>query len=195
MIARNTANVGKVYFSPSTKNALTAIAPSAAKPKTEKTGWAGSLSGSLATASTLSFRRKPRCVIRITIHTKNIPATAVPYNSKKAFLAAKMASRIAAIMPPVEVIRARWGTPLRLRRPSQTGAWRLRDNENSMRVERYKFVFALERAAEITTTFMILEAYGIPTVPKARTNGLPLTAALPDWFQGVNANITVMAQT
>jgi len=85
----------------------------------------------LGKASTVSFRRKARWVVRITIHTKNIPATAVPYNSKKAILCSEDRQQMAAIMPPVEMARARCGTPLRLRRPSQTGAWRLRDKETA----------------------------------------------------------------
>ncbi len=54
-------------------------------------------------------------------------------------------------------------------------------------------MFALERAAVITTRFMMPAAKGIPAVSKARTNGLPAMLALPVRFQGVIANITVMA--
>jgi hypothetical protein len=54
-------------------------------------------------------------------------------------------------------------------------------------------VFALERAAVMTTRFMIPAANGIPAVSKARTNGLPAMLALPVPFQGVIASITVMA--
>ena len=64
-----------------------------------------------------------------------------------------------------------------------------------MRVERYRLVFALERAADITTRFMMLAANGIPAVSNARTNGLPLIFALPVWFQGVMASITLIAST
>src|SRR5216684_2250048 len=124
-----------------------------------------------------------------------MPETAVPYNRRKAFFGANTASRIAAIMPALETARARCGTPFVLRRPTHPGAYCPRDNENSIRVERYRFVFALERAAVITTRFMIPAANGIPTVWKARTNGLPVTLALPVRFQGVIASITVMAST
>src|SRR6266853_572400 len=112
----------------------------------------------------------------------------------KAFFGAKTARRIAATIPALDTAKARCGTPLVLRRPSQPGAYLPLDSENSIRVERYKFVFALERAAVMTTRFMMPAANGIPAVAKARTNGLPAMLALPIRSQGVIASITVTAR-
>src|SRR5215472_3118735 len=99
-------------------------------------------------------------------------------------------------MPPVETTRARRGTPLSLRRPSHSGACWLLDKEKSMRVVRYKSVLELESAAVITTRFMMLATYGIPTAEKALTNGLPvMPVPAPVEFQGVIASMMVMAKT
>ena len=66
-----------------------------------------------------------------------------------------------------------------------------------MRVVRYRFEFALDNAAEMTTRFMMPAAYGMPTVEKARTNGLPVM--LPPLsaisYHGVIISITEMAST
>src|SRR5229473_424563 len=106
-----------------------------------------------------------------------------------------MASRIATTMPRLDAASARWGTPLRLSRPSGAGAKRPLARENNIRVERYKLVFALERAAVITTRFMIRAAYGTPIAAKARTKGLPVIVPSPVWFQGVMVTITAIART
>ena len=62
---------------------------------------------------------------------------------------------MAAIIPPVEIANARSGTPPEVRPPIQAGAYSPRESENNIRVDRYKFVFALDSAAEITTKFMM----------------------------------------
>ena len=54
-------------------------------------------------------------------------------------------------------------------------------------------MLALERAAVMTTRFMMPAANGIPAVSKARTKGLPAMLALPVRFHGVIASITVIA--
>src|SRR5438132_267364 len=139
--------------------------------------------------------RKLQCVSRITIQTKNMPATAVPYSSKNALCGARTASRMAISIPEVDKASARSGTPFLLSRPSQSGANLPRESEYSIRVERYKLVFALEIAAVITTRFIMLAAKGIPAAVNARTNGLAVTPPLPSSFQGFIATVIEMART
>src|SRR5215831_13214774 len=89
------------------------------------------------------------------------------------FFGARMASKIAAMIPAVESKRARCGTPLALTLPTQPGAYPSRPREKSMRVERYRLVLTLESAAVSTTTFMIPAAKGTCAAKNALTNGLP----------------------
>src|ERR1700736_6497030 len=74
----NGTNVGTVYCRPSTQNVLQAIPAKATIAANVGSGWAGSFNGSGATPSGPSLCRKRRCVSKITTHTKNMPATAVP---------------------------------------------------------------------------------------------------------------------
>src|SRR5436309_14232275 len=92
---------------------------------------------------------------------------------RKAFLGAQIASRMAAIIPAVDAMSARCGTPLLLTMPIQRGAWPSRPREKSIRVERYRLVLTLESAAVSTTKFMIAAANGICAAANAVTNGLP----------------------
>jgi hypothetical protein len=55
-------------------------------------------------------------------------------------------------------------------------------------------VFALERAAVMTTRFMMLPANGMPTVAKADTNGLPVIP-LPMRSHRVIESITIIEST
>src|SRR5690242_8857222 len=109
--ARKTENAGTDHSNPSTKKVVTEIATNKIMPSTVKSGCARRRIGKLNSRSLVMVLRKRKCVLRITSHTKSIPATAVPYNIRKAFFGAKMASRIAAIIPAVEAIRARFRTP------------------------------------------------------------------------------------
>ena len=72
-----------------------------------------------------------------------------------------------------------------------------RDSENSIRVVRYRFEFALDSAAEITTRFITPAAYGMPTAVNARTKGLPVMPRPPSaiWCHGVIISITPIAST
>ena len=55
-------------------------------------------------------------------------------------------------------------------------------------------VLALERAAVMTTRFMMLPAKGMLAAAKANTNGLPVTP-LPMRSHGVMDSITIMDST
>src|SRR5690348_7819823 len=99
-------------------------------------------------------------------------------------------------MPTLDVATARRGTPDRLTAASHGGAYPECDNEKSIRVVRYRFELALDRAAEITTKFMTPAAYGMPTAANACTNGLPVMS-LPRWpisYHGVIISITATAK-
>src|SRR3954468_11757945 len=109
----------------------------------------------------------------------SIPATAVPYRARNAWPGEKIASRMATTIPPLATATARSGTPFGLTVASQPGAYPERDSENSIRVVRYRFELALDDAAEMTTRFITPAAYGMPTLAKARTNGLPVMPRPP----------------
>src|SRR5882724_574636 len=115
---------------------------------------------------------------------------------RNAFLGAKMASRIAAMIPAVDATRARCGTPLLLTLPIHAGAYPPRPREKSIRVERYRLVLTLESAAVSTTKFMIAAAKGMCAAAKAVTKGLPDRAdELPVWFHGTIVTIIAIAST
>src|SRR5437879_12843597 len=90
-----------------------------------------------------------------------IHSTDLLYNSKNSLCGARTASRMAISIPDIDKASARSGTPFLLSRPSQSGANLPRESEYSIRVERYKLVFALEIAAVITPRFIMLATTGI----------------------------------
>src|SRR5262249_38560093 len=102
---------------------------------------------------------------------------------------------MAAHIPALAIATARRGTPDPPTTESHAGAYPDRASENNIRVAVYKFVLALDSAAEITTRFIIPAAYGIPAAANARTNGLPvmLPPSSAIRFHGVIVSITEIA--
>ena len=118
---RKTENAGTDHCNPSTKKVVTATAMIKTIPAKVNKGWARKRIGKRNNRSRVRAFRNRRCVLRITSQTNSIPATAAPYNMRKAFFGAKMAKRMAAIIPPVEARSARCWTPLRLTFPIHRG--------------------------------------------------------------------------
>src|ERR1700688_2058293 len=75
---KKTAKAGTDHCNPSTKKVVTEIARSKTIPTTVNNGWAQRRMGRLDRRSLVIALRKRRWVLRITSHTKSIPATAVP---------------------------------------------------------------------------------------------------------------------
>src|SRR5262245_35554946 len=104
---------------------------------------------------------------------------------------------MAAHTPVLATASARNGTPLAPTAASAGGANPERANDSSILVVEYRFEFALEISAEMTTTFIAPAAYGIPMAVNARTNGLPVTPPPPSASSrhGVIISITAIAAT
>ena len=92
--ARKTENAGTDHRNPSTKKVVTAIAMINRIPAKVNNGWTRKRMGKRSTRSGGRAFRNRRCVLRMTNQTNSIPATADPYNMRKAFFGAKMANRI-----------------------------------------------------------------------------------------------------
>jgi hypothetical protein len=78
MRPKKTENAGTDHCNPSTKKVVTEIARSNRIPSSVNNGWDHRRMGNLDSRSLVMALRKRRCVLRITSHTKSIPATAVP---------------------------------------------------------------------------------------------------------------------
>ena len=87
------------------------------------------------------------------------------------------------------------GVPFLLSLPRNAGAYRPRDSENSILEHRYTLVFMLERAALITTKFMMPAAFRMPECAKTVTNGLCATTWTPVAVHGTVVTMMVRAST
>src|SRR5579864_7390629 len=78
IMPRKTEKAGTDHRRSSTKNVAATIASNKKMPISVNNGCAGRRMGSLKRRSPVSALRKRRSVLRITSHTKSIPATAMP---------------------------------------------------------------------------------------------------------------------
>ncbi len=82
---RKTENAGTDHCNPPTKKVVMAIAMMNRIPAKVKRGWARKRIGKSSNRSRVRALRNRRCVLRINSQTNSIPATAAPYNIRKAF--------------------------------------------------------------------------------------------------------------
>src|SRR5262245_58742056 len=94
-----------------------------------------------------------------------------------------------------EVRMAATGVPFLLNLPRNCGAYRPRDSEHNSPEQRYTLMFMLERAAVMTTKFMIPAACRTPECANTVTNGLCATTSAPVAVQGIVVTMMVSANT
>src|ERR1700722_402089 len=85
------------------------------------------------------------------------------------------------------------GVPLLPSLPRNRGAKPPRDSENSIREHRYTLVFMLDRAALMTTKFMMPAACATPECANTLTNGLWATTLTPVAVHGTVVTMIVRA--